>query len=138
MSKCNSPTDKEFAALPHIIENMNDGFHEKVKIRIRYMDKDGNVQEHVLEPPPIGILDIEPIERNISPLLEMYDPKAYRDTHPDNEDSIVDPFPIVRKDTSEYEPGVDEYGMPVYWSKITKEHSVVPVLDIGAFNYHDA
>ena len=38
----NSPTDEEFAALPHIIENMNDGLHEKVKIRIRYMDKDGN------------------------------------------------------------------------------------------------
>ena len=32
---------------------------------------------------------------------------------------------------TEYEPGVDEYGMPVYWSKITKERSVVPVLDIG-------
>ena len=38
----NLPTDEEFAALPHIIENMNDGLHEKVKIRIRYMDKDGN------------------------------------------------------------------------------------------------
>ena len=38
----NLPTDEEFAALPHIIENMNDGLHEKVKIRIRYMDKHGN------------------------------------------------------------------------------------------------
>ena len=38
---------------------------------------------------------------------------------------------------TEYEPGVDEYGMPVYWSKITKEHSVVPVLDIGVINYHE-
>ena len=27
--------------------------------------------------------------------------------------------------------------MPVYWSKITTEHSVVPVLDIGVFNYHE-
>ena len=27
--------------------------------------------------------------------------------------------------------------MPVYWSKITKEHSVVPVLDVGVFNYHE-
>ena len=31
----NSRTDEEFAALWHIIENMNDGLHEKVKIRIR-------------------------------------------------------------------------------------------------------
>ena len=26
----NSPTDEEFAALPHAIENINDGKHEKV------------------------------------------------------------------------------------------------------------
>ena len=49
----------------------------------------------------------------------------------------MDPLPIVLTDTSEYEPGVDEYGMSVYWSKITKENSVVPVLDIGVFNYHE-
>ena len=110
----NSPTDVEFAPLPHIIENMDNGPHEKVKIRIRYADKDGNVQEHVPEPPPVEILDGEPISRNISPPLEIYDPKTYRDTHPDNKDSIVDPLPIVLTGTSEYEPGVNEYGMPVY------------------------
>ena len=112
----NSPTDEEFAALPHIIErwNMNDRLHEKVKIRIRYTDKDGNVQEHVPEPSPVEILDSEPITRNISPPLELYDPDTYRDTHPDNEDNSIDPLPIVLTDTSEYEPGVDEYGMPVY------------------------
>ena len=49
----------------------------------------------------------------------------------------MDPLPIVLTDTSEYEPGVDEYGMPVYWSKITEEHSTVPILDIGTFNYHE-
>ena len=27
--------------------------------------------------------------------------------------------------------------MPVYWSKIMKEHFVVPVLDIGVFNYQE-
>ena len=69
--------------------------------------------------------------------MKIYDSDTYRDTHPDTEDSIVDPLPIVLTDTSEYEPGVDGYGMPVYWSKITKEHSVVPVLDIGVFNYHE-
>ena len=41
----NSPTDEDFAALPHIIENMNNGLHEKVKIRKKYTDKDSNVQE---------------------------------------------------------------------------------------------
>ena len=93
---------------------MNDRLHEKVKIRIRYTDKDGNVQEHVPEPSPVEILDSEPITRNISPPLELYDPDTYRDTHPDNEDNSIDPLPIVLTDTSEYEPGVDEYGMPVY------------------------
>ena len=34
----NSPTDEEFA------ENINDGKHEKVNVRIRYRDKDGNEQ----------------------------------------------------------------------------------------------
>ena len=29
-------------------------------------------------------------------------------THPDTEDSSIDPLPIVLTDTSEYEPGVDE------------------------------
>ena len=36
----NSPTDEEFAALPHAIENLNDGQHQKVNIRIHYRDKD--------------------------------------------------------------------------------------------------
>ena len=38
--------------------------------------QDGNVEEHVPEPPPVEILDIEPISRNISPTLEIYDPKS--------------------------------------------------------------
>ena len=124
----NSPTDVEFAALPHIIENMNDGLQEKVKIRIRYTDQDGNEQEHVPESPPVEILDSEPIRRNISPHLEIYSPQDYKDMHPDNEDSIVDPLPTVLPDTSEY---------AVYWSKITKEPSAVPILDIGTFNHHE-
>ena len=62
----NSPTDEEFAALPHIIENMNNEPREKVNVRIRYTDKDGNVQKHVPEPSPVEILDGEPISRNIS------------------------------------------------------------------------
>ena len=41
----NSPTDEGFAALPHAIENLNDGQHEKVNVRIRYRDKDGNERE---------------------------------------------------------------------------------------------
>ena len=27
--------------------------------------------------------------------------------------------------------------MSVFWSKITEEHSTVPILDIGTFNYHE-
>ena len=52
------------------------------KIRIRYTDKDGNVQVHVPEPSPVEILVSEPISRNLSPPLELYDPDTYRDTHP--------------------------------------------------------
>ena len=43
----NSPTDEEFAALPQAIKNMNDVRHEKVNVRIRYTDKEGNEQEYV-------------------------------------------------------------------------------------------
>ena len=49
----------------------------------------------------------------------------------------MEPLPLVLTDTSEYEPGVDEYGMPVDWSKITRGHSKFPVLGIAVFNYHD-
>ena len=73
----------------------------------------------------------------MSPPLEICSPQDYKDMHPDNEDNIVDPLPIVLTDTSVYEPGVDEYGMPVYWSKITEEHSAVRILDIGTFNYDE-
>ena len=38
------------------------------------------VQEHVPEPSPVEILDSEPISRNISPPLELYDPDTYRIT----------------------------------------------------------
>ena len=73
----------------------------------------------------------------MSPPLKIYSPQDYKDMHPDNEDNIVDPPPIVLTDTSVYKPGVDEYGMPVYWSKITEEHSAVRILDIGTFNYDE-
>ena len=43
----NPPTDEDFAALPHAIKNMNDVRHEKVNVRIRYTDKEGNEQEYV-------------------------------------------------------------------------------------------
>ena len=64
----------------------------------------------------------------MSPPLKIYSPQDYKDMHPDTEDSIVDSLPIVLKNTPKYELGVDEYGMPVYWSKITEEHSAVPFL----------
>ena len=60
-----------------------------------------------------------------------------QDAHPEDAEAIVEPSPLVLTDTSEYEPGIDEYGMPVYLSKITREQSTAPVLDIGVFNYHD-
>ena len=97
----NSPTDEEFAALPHAIENINDGKHEKVNIWIRYRDKDGNEGEHVPEPQPVELLDSVPIGRNISPPLEIYSPQDYKDLHPGNEDNSVDSLPIVPTDTSE-------------------------------------
>ena len=115
-----SPTDEEFAALPNIIENVNDGLHEKVKIT-RYVDDNAHEQVYIPESPPAETLDIEPIRKNISPPLELYTPQDYQDAHPDNEANIADPLPIVLTIMSEYEPGVGEYGMPVYWSKITKK-----------------
>ena len=42
----NSPTDEEFAALRHIIENLNEVLHEKVKIRIRMAMSDNMFQSH--------------------------------------------------------------------------------------------
>ena len=51
-----------FATLQNIIENMNDGLHEKVKI-VRYADENGHEQEHIPESPRAEILDIEPIRR---------------------------------------------------------------------------
>ena len=71
----NSPTDEEFASLPHAIKNMNDVRHEKVNVRIRYTDKDGNEQEHVPEPPPEELLDSVPIGRN----MKIYSPQDYKD-----------------------------------------------------------
>ena len=50
------------------------------------------------------------IERNTSPPLEIYSPQDYKDLHPGNEDNSLDSLPIALTDTSEYEPGVDEYG----------------------------
>ena len=126
----NSPTDEEFAALPVIIENVHEEPHEKVKI-IWFGDTDRHEQVHTSDPEP------EPTGRHTSPPLEIYNAQDYQDAHPEDAEAIVEPFPLVLTDTSEYEPGVDEYGMPVYWSKITREQSTAPVLDIGVFNYHD-
>ena len=132
----NSPTDKEFTALPVIIENVHKEPHEKVKI-IWFGDKERHEQVHTSDPEPEPEPEPEPTGRHTSPSLEIYNAQDYQDAHPADAEVIVEPFPLVLTDTSEYEPGVDEYGMRVYWSKITREQSTAPVLDIGVFNYHD-
>ena len=132
----NSPTDEEFAALPVIIENVHKEPHEKVKI-IWFGDKDRHEQVHTSDPRPIEVPEPQPTGRHTSPPLEIYNARDYQDAHPEDAEAIVESFPLVLTDTSEYEPGVDEYGMPVYWSKITRKESTAPVLDIGVFNYHD-
>ena len=32
---------------------------------------------------------------------------------------------------------IDGIKLSILWSKITEEHSVAPILDIGTFNYHE-
>ena len=71
---------------------MNDVRHEKVNVRIRYTDKDGNERQHVPEPSPVELLNSVPTGRNISPPLEIHSPQDYKDLHPDNEDNIVNPY----------------------------------------------
>ena len=132
----NSPTNEEFAALPVIIENVHEELHDKVK-KVGFGDSDRHEQVHISDPTRNDELEPEPIGRHMSSPLEIYNPQEYKDAHPEDAEAIVEPLPPVLPDTSEYEPGVDEYGMPLYWSKITREHSKVPVLDIAVFNYHD-
>ena len=110
----NSPTDEEFAALPVIIENVPKEPHEKVKI-IWFGDMDRHEQVRTSDPRPNEVLEPEPTGRHTSPPLEIYNAQNYQDTHPEDAEAIVESFPLVLTDTSEYEPGVDEYGMPVYW-----------------------
>ena len=129
----NSPIDGEFAALPVIIENVHKELHEKVRI-VWFGDKDRHEQVHMSDPRPDEILEPEPTGRRTSPQLEIYNAQEYQDAHPEDTEAIVEPLPLVLTDTSEYEPDIDEYGMPVYWSKITREESTAPVLDIGVFN----
>ena len=104
----NSHTNEEFVASADMIENINEGLHEQVK-KVRFADDNGHEQVHI--PECTEFLDIEPIRRNISPQLELYTSQDYKDTQPDDEERTLD---------SEDDPGVDEYGMPVYWSKITR------------------
>ena len=130
----NSPTDEEFAML--IIENVHKELHEKVKI-VWFGDKDRHEQVFMSDRRPDKILEPEPIGRHTSPPLEIYNAQEYQDAHPEDAEAIVEPLPLVLTDTSEYESRVDEYGMPVYWSKIKREQSTAPVLDIAVFNYHD-
>ena len=46
------------------------------------------------------------------------------------------PFPLILADSEEYEQKIDEFGIPIYWNKITGDASPTPVHSIDKLNYH--
>ena len=129
----NSPTDEEFAALPHRIENLHPEPAAVVK-KVKFAEYE-QYNTDVL-PTPAGLPVAESIGILPSPPLHINDPQEYKDIQADKPDTHKEHFPLVVSDTSEYVQEVDEYGTPIYRNTITGEHSTVPVVDITVLNYH--
>ena len=129
----NSPTDGEFAALPHRTENLHPEPVAVVK-NVKYAEYEQHNTDVL--PTPAGLPVAESIGVLPSPPLHVYDPQEYKDVQADKPDTPKDPFPLVVTDTSEYVQEVDEFGTTIYWNTITEEHSTVPVVDITVLNYH--
>ena len=72
----NSPTDKEFAALPHRIENL----HPVPVVVVKKVKFAENEQHNTdVLPTPAGLPIAESIGVLPSPPLPMYDPQEYKD-----------------------------------------------------------
>ena len=106
-----SPTDEEFAALPHRIGNLHP---ESVAVVKKVKFAEYELHNTNILPTPAGLPVAESIGVLSSPPLHMYDPQNYKDLHGDKPDTPKEPFPLVVSDTSEYVQEVDEYGTPIY------------------------
>ena len=51
-------------------------------------------------------------------------------------DPNPEPFPLIVADSDEYELKINEYGIPIYWNKVTGDTSPTPVHSISRLYYH--
>ena len=70
------------------------------------------------------------------PVVERFDPSDYQEYAEYDIDPNSEPFPLIVADSDEYELKINEYGIPIYWSKITEDASPTPVHCISRLNYH--
>ena len=105
----NSPTDEEFAALHHRIENLH-----PEPIAVVKKAKFAEYEQHNTDvlPTRLPVAESMGVLPSPPPPLHMYDPQEYKDLEADKPDTPKEPFPLVVSDTSEYVQEVDEYGTP--------------------------
>ena len=114
----NSPSDKDFAALPDIIWDIT--------------------PPRTLDPEPFSFIPASTPSASSSrpPPLRLHSPSEYHDIDPEQLQPASEPFPLILSDTSEWVQQIDEYGIPVYWSKLTQDFSTAPIIHIDKLNYH--
>ena len=102
-----------------------------------YTDKD--VTEYAPDLTHLELVLFLPTHDPISaapPVVERFDPSDYQECAEYDIDPNPEPFPLIVADFEQYELKINEYGIPIYWSKITGDASPTPVHSISRLNYH--
>ena len=85
---------------------------------------------------PVSFLPTHDPVYTAPPVVEQFDPGEYQEYAEYDIDPNPEPFPLIVADTEEFDLKINEYGVPIYWSKITGDASPTPVHSIARLNYH--
>ena len=67
------------------------------------------------------------------PAIEHYDPVEYQEQVEYDVDPNATPFPLILADSEELGQKINEFGIPIYWNKITGDISPTPLDNIAMF-----
>ena len=85
---------------------------------------------------PVSFIPTPDIGPPVLPIVEYFNPIECQEQGEDDVDPNPTPFKLILANSEEYEQKIDEFGIPIYWNKITGDASPTPVQSIDKLNYH--
>ena len=98
-----------------------------------------DITEHPADLTHLDPVSLLPTPDHVPPvptIIEQFNPIEYQELSEYDVDPNHPPFPLILADSEEYEQKIDEFGISIYWNKITGDASPTPVHSIAKLNCH--